>query len=107
MRPIFLGFQADEEPILVTAADGRVSKYTNSKIARDHENFKKVIGSFYKARDKAGRRKNARFDWKKIFTRKHAVHHFSHGHPITPTVIIKRKHIDNEPHYTVRVKMPK
>ncbi|MDE1907514.1 MAG: hypothetical protein KGH75_13800, partial [Rhodospirillales bacterium] len=49
----------------------------------------------------------ARFDWKKIFTRKHAVHHFSHGHPITPTVIIKRKHIDNEPHYTVRVKMPK
>ena len=106
MKPFNLGFQSEEEPLTITAASSP-SKYTMSKIARDHENFKKVLAKHYAATDKLGRKRPARFEWKKIFTRKYAVHHFSHPHPHAPTIVIKRAHIGGAAVYHVRVKMPK
>jgi hypothetical protein len=100
-----LGIQEDEPPISVTAAD-TVSKYTTAKIAKDHENFKDVIGKHYHATDKRGRKVPAKFSWRKIFTRQNAIHEFTHANPVAPKIKIKRKHVAGKTSYTVHVKMP-
>jgi hypothetical protein len=105
MKPFYVGMQADEKPLLITAANS-ASKYTNSKIAKDHEKFKSILGKHYYATDKRGRKVAPKFNWKKTITPRYLTHHFVHPHPKVAHVSIKRKHVGDEPWYTVHVKVP-
>jgi hypothetical protein len=105
MEPFYLGVQAEEKPIVVTAADG-AHKYTNAKIAKDHENFKSVIGKHYYATDKRGRKIAPKFNWAKVITPRFMTHHFTHPHPKAAGVSIKRKHVGGEAMYKVHVRVP-
>jgi hypothetical protein len=103
MEPFYIGIQADEKPIVIAATG---SRYTNKKIARDHENFKSVLGKHYYATDKRGRKVAPKFNWSKVITPKFMTHHFSHPHPKVASVTIKRKHIGDSPLYKVHVRVP-
>ena len=103
MKPTFLG--VSDAPLLVVAA-GTV-KYTNNRIGKDHEAFKKIIGRHWFERDSKGKSRPPSFKWHKVITPKYFHHNFSHTDPKTAKISIKRKHTsDKGGLYKVSVKMP-
>jgi hypothetical protein len=97
-----------EEPIEITAALGG-SRYTNDKIARDHERFKSILAKHYHTIDSSGKKRSPKFKWAKIFTPKRVAHHFVHGNKKAAKIVIKRRHIGlpgEKPKYMIHVKIP-